>query len=61
MKTNIVKTAIMAKKQYCSPYCEVVQWGAFSVMKDLGPASLPGEAGAPARKPGKLDGNAPVF
>ena len=62
MKTNIVKTAIMTKKQYSSPLCEIMHLDPdMSIMKELGPASLPGEGGAPARRPGHGGSEAPVF
>ena len=54
----------MKKKQYIIPLVEFESLNAFEMMKinDGGSPGLPGGPGeAPARKPGKLDGNAPVF
>ena len=61
MKTITLTKAFMARKVYSKPLCEVMQLGSdLAMMKDLNEASLPAHM-APERKPGKLDGNAPVF
>ena len=61
MKTNTMNIALMAKKQYSSPLCEIMHLDPdMSIMKELGPASLPSE-GAPARRPGHGGSEAPVF
>ena len=49
------------RKHYATPVTETVKLGIWGrLMKYTGPESLPAHA-APERKPGKLDGNAPVF
>ncbi|MBO7501962.1 MAG: hypothetical protein J6T32_01950 [Paludibacteraceae bacterium] len=44
----------MKKKQYTTPFSEVMLIGSEVILKGLGPASLPEQAGAPARRAGEI-------
>ena len=45
------QNGIMEKKRYITPLSEIIQLGSDVVMKELGPASVPGQMGnAPKRR-----------
>ena len=61
MKTIEKNDALMAKREYRAPLCEISLLEAGVVLATVGEASMPSLDFAPARRPGKADNNAPVF
>ena len=61
MKTNIMKSAFMAKKSYTTPICEVLQIDTEVILATVGEASKPDFNFAPERRPGHGSSQAPVF